>query len=174
MNLHQYYKENKDEINSSIMEIASDLAIARLVDKHKLPFDAYVEPEDPDDPDSGTCYKEEYQDEYNRFYDEEYNRLAQLMKFDITSPDGIARNGNESRVTEVKTVYATVRYDFLVTGSAVRIVRVLRFDIENRNGGEVSEEDIDDILDQLCRDTKTVGDFIVNSEICSRNDESGF
>lgn len=28
MNLHQYYKENKDEINSSIMEIASDLAIA--------------------------------------------------------------------------------------------------------------------------------------------------
>lgn len=91
MNLHQYYKENKDEINSSIMEIASDLAIARLVDKHKLPFDAYVEPEDPDDPDSGTCYKEEYQDEYNRFYDEEYNRLAQLMKFDITSPDGIAR-----------------------------------------------------------------------------------
>lgn len=157
MNLHQYYKENKDEINSSIMEIASDLAIARLVDKHKLPFDAYVEPEDPDDPDSGTCYKEEYQDEYNRFYDEEYNRLAQLMKFDITSPDGIARNGNESRVTEVKTVYATVRYD-----------------IENRNGGEVSEEDIDDILDQLCRDTKTVGDFIVNSEICSRNDESGF
>ena len=74
MNLHQYYKENKDEINSSIMEIASDLAIARLVDKHKLPFDAYVEPEDPDDPDSGTCYKEEYQDEYNRFYDEEYNR----------------------------------------------------------------------------------------------------
>ena len=29
MNLHQYYKENKDEINSSIMEIASDLAIAR-------------------------------------------------------------------------------------------------------------------------------------------------
>lgn len=103
MNLHQYYKENKDEINSSIMEIASDLAIARLVDKHKLPFDAYVEPEDPDDPDSGTCYKEEYQDEYNRFYDEEYNRLAQLMKFDITSPDGIARNGNESRVTEVKT-----------------------------------------------------------------------
>ena len=129
MNLHQYYKENKDEINSSIMEIASDLAIARLVDKHKLPFDAYVEPEDPDDPDSGTCYKEEYQDEYNRFYDEEYNRLAQLMKFDITSPDGIARNGNESRVTEVKTVYATVtaRLNFLIICSGLsRIETVAR------------------------------------------------
>ena len=56
MDLHQYYKENKDEINSSIMEIASDLAVARLVDKHKQPFDAFVKPEDPD---SGTRYKEE-------------------------------------------------------------------------------------------------------------------
>ena len=54
MDLHQYYKENKDEINSSIMEIASDLAVARLVDKHKQPFDAFVKPEDPD---SGTRYK---------------------------------------------------------------------------------------------------------------------
>lgn len=157
MDLHQYYRENKDEINSSIMEIASDLAVARLVDKHQMPFDFFVEPEDPDDPDSGTCYKEEYQDEYNRFYDEEYNRLAQLMKFDITSPDGIAGNNNDSRATDVKTVYATVRYD-----------------IENRNGNEVSEEDIDDILDQLHRDTKTVGDILVNTEICGRNDESGF
>lgn len=120
MDLHQYYRENKDEINSSIMEIASDLAVARLVDKHQMPFDSFVELEDPDDPDSGTCYKEEYQDEYNRFYDEEYNRLAQLMKFDITSPDGIAGNGNDSLATEVRTVYATVRYD-----------------IENRNGNEV-------------------------------------
>lgn len=157
MDLHQYYKENKDEINSSIMEIASDLAVARLVDKHQMPFDAFVEPGDPDDPDNGTCYKEEYQDEYNRFYDEEYNRLAQLMKFDITSPDGIAGNGNDSLATEVSTVYATVRYD-----------------IENRNGNEVSEEDINDILDQLHRDTKTVGDIIVNTEICGRNDEGGF
>lgn len=157
MDLHQYYKENKDEINSSIMEIASDLAVARLVDKHQLPFDAFVEPEDPDDPDSGTCYKEEYQDEYNRFYDEEYNRLARLMKFDITSPDGIAGDDIGSRATEVKTVYVSVRYD-----------------IENRNGGEVSEEDIDDILNQLHRDTKTVGDIIVNTEICDRHDEGGF
>lgn len=157
MDLHQYYKDHKDEINSSIMEIASDLAVARLVDKHQMPFDSFVEPEDPNDPDSGTCYKEEYQDEYNRFYDEEYNRLAQLMKFDITSPDGIAGNGNDSQATEVKTVYATVRYD-----------------IENRNGGEMSEEDIADILDQLHRDTKTVGDIIVNTEICGRNDEGSF
>ncbi len=157
MDLHQHYKENKDEINSSIMEIASDLAVARLVDKHKQPFDAYVEPEDPDDPDSGTCYKDEYQDEYNRFYDEEYDRLTRLMKFDITSPDGIAGNNIGSRATEVKPVYVTVRYD-----------------IETRTGDDVSEENIDDILDRLHHDTKTVGDIIVNTEICGRHDEGSF
>ena len=79
------------------------------------------------------------------------------MKSDITAHDGIAADRIESRATKVKTAYATVRYD-----------------IENKNGDEVSEEDIDNILDQLHRDTKTVGDFIVNTEICSRNDEGGF
>lgn len=91
MDLHKYYKENKDEINSSIMEIASDLAVTRLVYKFQQPFDAFVEAEDLNDPDSGTCYKEEFQDEYNKFYDEEYNRMASLMKFDIAEEDGIAK-----------------------------------------------------------------------------------
>ena len=31
MDFHHYYKENKDRINSSIMEIACDLAAARLM-----------------------------------------------------------------------------------------------------------------------------------------------
>ena len=153
MDLHKYYKESKDDINSSIMEIASDLAVARLVDKYKQPFEAFVEPEDPEDPDSGTCYKEEFQDEYNKFYDEEYDRVASLMKFDYTAEDGVAADSVESKATEIKTAYATVRYD-----------------IENITGAKVSDEDIDDILDQLYRDTKSVGDFIVNTEICGRND----
>lgn len=156
MDLHKYYTENKDDINSSIMEIASDLAVARLVDKYKQPFEAFVELVDPNTPDSGTCYKEEFQDEYNRFYDEEYDRIARLMKFDITTPDGIAAEPIESHATEVKTTYATLRYD-----------------IENRNGDDVSEEDIDDILGQLHHNTKVVGDFIVNTEICGRHDECG-
>lgn len=101
MDLHKYYKENKDDINSSIMEIASDLAVARVVDKHKQPFEAFVEPDDPNDPDSGTHYKEAYQDEYDRFYDEEYDRVARLMKFDITAPDGIAADSIESHASEI-------------------------------------------------------------------------
>lgn len=72
MDLNHYYAKNKDEINSSIMEIASDLAVGRMVDKYKQPFEVFVEPDDPDDPDGGTHYKEEFQDEYNQFYDEEY------------------------------------------------------------------------------------------------------
>lgn len=91
MDLHKHYRENKDDINSSIMEIASDLAVGRLMNEHGKPFKEFVEPDDPGDPESGTHYKEEFQDEYNRFYDEEYERLAALMHFDIGSEDGIRR-----------------------------------------------------------------------------------
>lgn len=94
MNLNHYYANNKDQINSSIMEIVSDLAVGRMVDKYKQPFEAFVEPDDPDDPDSGTHYKEEFQDEYNQFYDEEYERVASLMRFDIGENDGIRKEGN--------------------------------------------------------------------------------
>lgn len=157
MDLNKYYKEHKDDINSSIMEIAADLATARLKDTHNLPFKAFVEPEDLDNPDDCTHFKEEYQDEFNRYYDEEYNRLAGLMKFDFAAIDGIAANSIESRATEVKPVYATVRYD-----------------IENRTGDDVSEDDIEDLLDKLHHDTKIIETFIINTEICRRNDEGGF
>lgn len=100
MELDTYYKENKDDINSSIMEIASDLAVGDLLNKFKLPFEAFVEPEDPEHPDNGcTCYKEKYQDEYNQFYDMEYNRLAELMKFDYCAENG------QMPILEVTTIY---------------------------------------------------------------------
>lgn len=89
--LNRYYRENKDEINSSIMELACDLAAARLMNEHGQPFEAFVEPDDPDDPESGTHYKEAFQDEFDRYYDEEYDRVARLMKFDLGSDDGIRR-----------------------------------------------------------------------------------
>ena len=92
MDLHKYYRENKDEINSSIMEIASDLAVGRLMNAHGKPFEEFVEADDPKDPQSCTHYKEEFQDEYNRLYDEEYERLAAMMHFDIGREDGIGRD----------------------------------------------------------------------------------
>lgn len=76
MNLDKYYKENKDNIHSTIMEIASDLAKAQLIDKYQKPFGAFLQPEDPDNPDNRcTCYKEKYQDEFNLFYDNEYDQF---------------------------------------------------------------------------------------------------
>ena len=93
MDLNQYYAENKGRINSSIMEIASDLAEARLVEKHRKSPEEFVEPENPDGLDNNCVrYKEEYQDEYNEFYDEEYERVASLMKFDFGEKNGIARS----------------------------------------------------------------------------------
>lgn len=156
MNLEQHYKENKDQIHSSFMEIASDLAVARLINKYKQPFEAFQQPEDPDNPDNGcTCYKEEYQDEFNQFYDEEYDRLAKLMNFDYNTEDGQIPVFINSKATQSETAYATVR-----------------FDIENITGEPVSDEDIDDVLSELWNDTKLVNDFLVTIEICGRNDES--
>ncbi|OKZ36908.1 MAG: hypothetical protein BHV68_13350 [Bacteroidales bacterium 43_8] len=88
MNLHEYYRSHKEAINTSIMEIACDLAVGRLLSAHDAPFETFVEADDPDDPDGGTHYKEEFQKEYDTYYDEEYARVAKLMKFDYCQDDG--------------------------------------------------------------------------------------
>lgn len=91
MNLHEYYQKNKHEINSSIMEMAGELATAYLINKYNHPFEEFIEPDEEGNPESDTHYKDEYQDEYNRFYDKSYARIASLMKFDVTEENGIAR-----------------------------------------------------------------------------------
>ena len=102
-NLHRYYKDRKDDINSSIMEIACDLAAARLMNEHGQPFEAFVEPDDPNDPESGTHYKEEFQDEFDRYYDEQYDRIARLMKFDLNAADGVAHDNAAGSSEETDT-----------------------------------------------------------------------
>ena len=37
MNLNEYYRNHKDAINASIMEIACDLAVGRLLSTHDTP-----------------------------------------------------------------------------------------------------------------------------------------
>ncbi len=128
MDLHHYYKEHKDEINSLIMEIASDLAVGRLVAKHGQPFEAFVEPDDPKDPDSGTHYKEEFQDEFNRFYDEEYERVASLMRFDIGTEDGIRRSDADDTIASL-----VFRANAWQKEARERIVETLR-----QHGGRVT------------------------------------
>ena len=96
MNLHEYYRNHKDAINASIMEIACDLAVGRLLNAHGAPFETFVEADDPDDPDGGTHYKEEFQKEYDTYYDEEYARVAKLMKFDYCQDDGVAASPEDT------------------------------------------------------------------------------
>lgn len=129
MNLNHYYAKNKDQINSSIMEIASDLAVGRMVDKYKQPFEAFVEPDDPDDPDSGTHYKEEFQDEYDKFYDEEYERVASLMRFDIGEEDGVRKEENTDEFVASLVSRANAWHE----EARERIVETLR-----RYGGRVT------------------------------------
>lgn len=96
MNLHEYYRNHKDAINASIMDIACDLAVGRLLNAHGAPFETFVEADDPDDPDSGTHYKEEFQKEYDKYYDKEYARVAKLMKFDYCQEDGVAASPEDT------------------------------------------------------------------------------
>ena len=91
MDLHEYYQKSRHEINSSIMEMAGELATACLVNKYNRPFEEFVEPDEEGNPESGTHYKDEYQDDYNRFYDKSYARNDGLMKFDVTEENGITR-----------------------------------------------------------------------------------
>lgn len=128
MDLNHYYATNKDEINSSIMEIASDLAVGRMVDKYKQPFEAFVKPDDPDDPNSDTHYKDEFQDEYHKLYDEEYERVASLMRFDIGEEDGIRRNGTDDPIVSLVS-----RANAWQEEAHERIVETLR-----RHGGRVT------------------------------------
>lgn len=101
MNLDKYYKERKDYIHSTIMEIASDLAKAQLIDKYQKPFRSILQPEDPNHPDNGcTCFKEEYQDEFIELYDKEYARLAQLMKFDYNIESGQTAEAIDPKATK--------------------------------------------------------------------------
>ena len=96
MNLHEYYRNHKDAINASIMDIACDLAVGRLLNAHGAPFETFVEADDPDDSDGGTHYKEEYQKEYDTYYDKEYARVAKLMKFDYCQEDGVAASPEDT------------------------------------------------------------------------------
>ena len=129
MNLNHYYAENKDRINSSIMEIASDLAVGCMVDKYKQPFEAFVEPDDPDDPDSGTHYKEEFQDEYDKCYDEEDERVASLMRVDIGEEDGVRKEENTDELVASLVSRANAWHE----EARERIVETLR-----RHGGRVT------------------------------------
>lgn len=152
-NLHRYYKNHKDDINSSIMELACDLAAARLMNEHGQPFEMFVEPDDPDDPEGGTHYKEEFQDEFDRYYDEQYDRIARLMKFDFGSDDGVAHETIDPKATERKTVYATVR-----------------FDIESVTDAEITKEDIDEVIGNTFFPPQLVGDHYTAFTVCGRNE----
>ena len=84
---------NKDEINSLIMEQASDCAIKRMEEANELPFEAFVEPDIEEgeiaDENTPMRYKEEFQEQYNQFYDEEYDRIETELGFDFCEEDGI-------------------------------------------------------------------------------------
>ena len=96
MNLHEYYRSHKEAINTSIMEIACDLAVGRLLSAHDAPFQTFVEADDPDDPDGGTHSTEEFQKQDVTYFDEEFAPVAKLMNFDYCQDDGVAASPEDT------------------------------------------------------------------------------
>jgi hypothetical protein len=67
-----------DEINSSIIRLATELAEKALVDRHNLLPDGLYD---------GEEYKEEFQDEFNKLYDSYYDQLNELatLRYELHS-----------------------------------------------------------------------------------------
>ena len=115
---------NRDTINSLIMEQASECAVKRMEEIHKLPFEAFTEldieeGEDAND-DTPTRYKEEFQEEYNQLYDEEYNRIATEIGFDFCAEDGVLLQNNSEFWNRISTlrndILETIKNVFRVNG----------------------------------------------------------
>lgn len=99
---------NKDEINSLIMEQASDCATEKMVKANGLLFESFVEPDIEEgevaDENTPTRYKEKFQEQYNQFYDEEYDRIAKEIGFDFCAEDGIYKT-NMRQFVKGQAVY---------------------------------------------------------------------
>lgn len=142
MDLNKYYQEHKDDINSSIMEIASDLAEGNLMQEFKLSFEALVESEDHNNPDNGCIrYKEKYQDYLNRFYDIEYDRLAKLMNFDYASENGQMSELIELKATEMNKSELYKELDFV--RSQIQIFKERTAQIDGGNWRKNVSDDFD-------------------------------
>ncbi|WP_291125483.1 hypothetical protein [Dysgonomonas sp. UBA7698] len=64
-----------DNTNSSIMQLACELAEKELVDKYSILPEAMMD-------ESGENYTDKYQDGFNLFYDKYYNQIAGLADFE--------------------------------------------------------------------------------------------
>lgn len=87
---------NKDDINSLIMEQASESAEARMMAQYGQPIEYFVEPDinegESVDEDTSTRYKEEFLSLYSTLYDEEYDRIATEIGFDFCAEDGVRKS----------------------------------------------------------------------------------
>lgn len=92
----QEFGANKDDINSLIMEQASENAEARMMAAYGQPIEYFVEPDVEEgesiDKDTSTRYKAEFISLYNTLYDEEYDCISIEIGFDLCTEDGIRKS----------------------------------------------------------------------------------
>ena len=94
MELGKYIRLKKDFINSEIMELAAESALLRLIRQTGKNTEELCE---SDQDNSSFHYKEEYQGLFDKYYDEAYDRIAGLIKFDVAQDDVVEQKGNTKR-----------------------------------------------------------------------------
>ena len=54
------------------------------------------------------------------------------------------------------------------------IYLTVRLDIDNPKADEITDEEVDEIISEVDYGFKNYGDYEIDTEICGRNDETGF
>lgn len=54
------------------------------------------------------------------------------------------------------------------------IYLTVRLDIDNPKVEEITDEDVEEIIDEMYYEFKNYGDYAIDTEICGQNDEAGF
>lgn len=109
MELGKYIRLKKDFINSEIMELAAESALLRLIRQTGKNTEELCE---SDQDNSSFHYKEEYQGLFDKYYDEAYDRIAGLIKFDVAQDDGIDKGTKEAVLCEEMAYAVNGAFDY--------------------------------------------------------------
>lgn len=109
MELGKYIRVKKDFINSEIMELAAESALLRLIRQTGKNTEELCE---SDQDNSSFHYKEEYQGLFDKYYDEAYDRIAGLIKFDVAQDDGIDKGTKEAVLCEEMAYAVNGAFDY--------------------------------------------------------------
>lgn len=171
MELQNYIYLKKDFINSEIMELATELAAHRLMIENDKRFDELTEQDRADQTneqeqdDTSFHYKEKYQRQFDTYYDEAYNRIAGLMKFDTAQDSGIDNSKKEDVLCKEMAYAVNGSFSFQAFAQCIgrqhptvqqRMFRLMQTSMIYMASGAIHIDDRNRASFQLCAKMKNI------------------